>query len=62
MRKLFQQSNSETYGVTTDVHVITGDLIITMSIKVEHDQKQMKGKAKIQVEDTNLIQVKTKRW
>lgn len=36
-------------------------MIITMSIKVEHDQKQMKGKAKIQAENTNLIVVKTKR-
>lgn len=37
-------------------------MIITMSIKVEHDQKQMKGKAKIQGENNNLIQMKTKRW
>lgn len=37
-------------------------MIITMSVKVEHDQKQMKGKAKIQAENTHLIQVKTKRW
>lgn len=37
-------------------------MVIIMSIKVEHDQKQMKGKAKIQVENINLIQVKTKRW
>lgn len=31
-------------------------MVITMSIKAEHDQKQMKGKAKIQVENINLIQ------
>lgn len=62
MRKLFQQSNSETYGVIIDIHIIAGDMIITVSIKVEHDQKQKKGKAKIQVENINLIQVKAERW
>lgn len=58
---MFQQSNSEMYGAIKDIHIIAGDMIITVSIREEHYQKQKKGKAKIQVENINLIQVKAER-
>lgn len=50
------------YGAIKDIHIIAGDMIITVSIREEHYQKQKKGKAKIQVENINLIQVKAERW
>lgn len=59
MRKVFQQNNS---GAITDTHIIAGDMIITVSIKVDNDQKQRETKAKIQLENINLIQVNGKRW